>query len=316
VDSIRRCLPDRSSDFFPSSTARLSLLATNFSQPSISSFDAPRMRSGHCTMTAPMSRLNTSSLVPAVMVRCRVVRLSDAVAKARKSESDAGAGPKTRHPSLARRPFFSHLEKQKRPVGACNTGEATITRRFRQITALYLDSSGCVPSREVPLWQMFCPASASSPATSGASKSYSRRLCRLRLRLNWQQIATMKKPPAANWRLSELSREGPCVLVNARYEPGRGPRELDAMTTNQAMLDLQQKLLSLQENVFTWRQQQAEKDEKLTLQIEALGQVHHNETLDVSKSNARGANWQAIGTIAACVLAVASMLLSWFSQSR
>ncbi len=101
------------------------------------------------------------------------------------------------------------------------------------------------------------------------------------------------------------------------YQPGRGPQQLDAVNTHQAMLDLQQKVLALQEGVFAWRQQQAERDERLTHQIQAIGQVHHNEGMAVAKSEARGTNWQAIGTIAGVVIATLALIVSgivaWFT---
>lgn len=94
------------------------------------------------------------------------------------------------------------------------------------------------------------------------------------------------------------------------YEPGIGPDKLDEMNAHQLSIDLQKKFLALQESVFAWRQQQADRDQRFEQQIQALQQLRHNESMGIGKSQASGTNWQAVGTVVSAVAAVLACVVS------
>ena len=87
------------------------------------------------------------------------------------------------------------------------------------------------------------------------------------------------------------------------FYPNKNPNEHDEMDFRQLGLNIQQQL-------FAWRQEQAETNQKWEKQIQALSQIRHNESIDVAKQEVRGTNWQAIGTILAFIVAALSLAVS------
>lgn len=124
-------------------------------------------------------------------------------------------------------------------------------------------------------------------------------VCHAGKRWDWRDFPPTDEPQTI---LNTIRTPVPCDAFEL-YEPGRGPRELDEMDARKTATDLQEKLLSLQQNVFAWRQQQAERDDKFEMQIQALGQVHHNENVGMTR-------WQSISGVAAVVVAVLSLIVS------
>jgi len=116
-------------------------------------------------------------------------------------------------------------------------------------------------------------------------------ICHEGRRSDWREFDPADDPSKL---LSQIEMPLDCDGF-AAYEPGRGPKELDQMNVQQATMELQAKLLRLQESVFEWRQQQADKDERFAKQIQALEETRHQENRGDTKSAVQWQVWAGIG---------------------
>lgn len=84
-----------------------------------------------------------------------------------------------------------------------------------------------------------------------------------------------------------------------QYRQGVGPEEIEAMNSTQAALEVKEKLLALNESVFAWRREQAERDAAFGEKLHAIG-----------RTQAWGSKWQAIATLITAIIAIAA-LMGW-----
>lgn len=90
-----------------------------------------------------------------------------------------------------------------------------------------------------------------------------------------QKLSDSRDPRALK-RILDAPR-GKCADEWIQYKPGRSPKQHDEIKMHDAIIQVQKRLIEIQDRTLEWRNEQADKDASLTKQIAALKQVHHNE---------------------------------------
>lgn len=110
-------------------------------------------------------------------------------------------------------------------------------------------------------------------------------------------------------RLEQIATHRECDSF-CRWNPGKTPKEHEAMQFQDVAFQLQKQYVELHEKLLVWRQEQSNEQRQWDARIQALEESRHQESLAVGRSQTTGMTWQTIISVAALIVSIGGLLVS------